>query len=372
MANSPVTPSDVLATIPEANAKVCRKLSLSLLKFPVQFYKFLRWMLNDDGSLSDDFKAAMGVPSGQVPTTTPLSPPSGVSATDGDFNDKIVISWSPVTAAASYEVFRSVSSDFATATSRGTPTTTSFEDTNITVGTTYFYWVRARDAGSNTSSPSISDTGFAAAAGSGGGGTLLLQRYNQSGEFVVPAGVTSLWAKLWAPGGGGGSGRAPFLVIPPSGTTIYGGGGGGSGQYISVGGIPVTPGEILSFTVASIGGAGSTGTQPGGQGLATELKRSSGSVIARAIGGHGGTFGGNLPSSGGAGGGGGGVSEGTLLDSINGTNGTAGSSGPYPTPPAGGAGAPENTGGGNYGGAGGSGYLSYGLDGGGGKIEFYK
>lgn len=60
-----------------------------------------------------------------------------------------------------------------------------------------------------------------------------------AGSWTVPAGVTKVWVELWGGGGGG---------------IIYSGGGGGG--YIS-GLLPVTAGEVLSYSVGA-GGAGAT------------------------------------------------------------------------------------------------------------------
>src|SRR5262245_5123058 len=373
MSNSPVTPSDALDAVPDANAKACRKMALANLKFPALFAQFLDWMLNTDGSISDEFKAAMGVPSGEVPVTTPIAPPAAISATDGAHPDKVTITWSPVSNAVAYEVFRSVLLDYGTAVSLGNPTASPFDDVTAVVGQTYFYWVRAKDAGGKVSSPSIHDSGFAKEAGAGGSGTVGVQSISTSQEWTVPEGITLLWAKLWGPGGGGGSGTAPGLVPPGTSVTVFGGGGGGSGQFVHVGSIAVTPGEKLIITVGP-GGGGSNNTSPGGVGITSQLARATSVVIASAGAGGGGGFGGNLASVGGIGGTGGGVTvgQGTQLANVSGTAGSPGSSGPYTTAPPGGAGAPENNGGGNSGGQGGAGYASGGQSGGPGTITLFK
>src|SRR6187549_607241 len=59
-----------------------------------------------------------------------------------------------------------------------------------------------------------------------------------SGTFIVPAGVTKLTVSLTAGGAGGGGGAF-----------TYGGGGGGAGSSISNIIIPVTPGQVLPYTV---------------------------------------------------------------------------------------------------------------------------
>ena len=71
-------------------------------------------------------------------------------------------------------------------------------------------------------------------------------------SFVVPAGVTTLTAKLW---GGGGAGAGAYGVGTPQGLNGYGGAGG----YASCP-IAVTPGETLTVRV---GGGGTVGTFSG-------------------------------------------------------------------------------------------------------------
>jgi hypothetical protein len=70
--------------------------------------------------------------------------------------------------------------------------------------------------------------------------------YTTSGSFIVPLGVTSLNASLTAGGGGGG--------------------GGGAGSSISNIIIPVTPGQVISYTVGTGGVAGATGSYSTGAG----------------------------------------------------------------------------------------------------------
>lgn len=86
--------------------------------------------------------------------------PTGTAATDGAFCDRVRITWSPVSCALAYSVWRSESSDVNTATNLGVVGSTAFNDFTVTSGTTYYYWVRA---GNNFGAGpfSASDTGFA-------------------------------------------------------------------------------------------------------------------------------------------------------------------------------------------------------------------
>jgi len=89
--------------------------------------------------------------------------PTGVNATKGAFSDRVRITWNAVTNATSYEVWRNAVNDSSAATEFSTePATAIYDDTSVTVGTTYYYWVKAKNA-SATSVFSSSDSGYASA-----------------------------------------------------------------------------------------------------------------------------------------------------------------------------------------------------------------
>jgi len=87
-----------------------------------------------------------------------LAAPTGVTASDGSFTDKVVISWTGSTGATSYQVYRATS---AGGTKAGPATTaaTSINDTTATPGVTYWYFVKAC-RGANCSAFSAFDTGW--------------------------------------------------------------------------------------------------------------------------------------------------------------------------------------------------------------------
>ena len=70
--------------------------------------------------------------------------------------------------------------------------------------------------------------------------------FNTSGNWTVPAGVTSITVEVWGGGGAGGGTKAK---------NSRGGGGGAGGAYVSSV-LSVTPGTNINFTV----GAGANGT----------------------------------------------------------------------------------------------------------------
>jgi len=94
--------------------------------------------------------------------------PQNVEASDGTYSDRVRITWSPVPGANHYEVHRATARD-GTYELIGETTTTTYDDTAVTVGTTYWYKVRAWNV-LGYGPFSDPDSGYAAAAGGGGGG----------------------------------------------------------------------------------------------------------------------------------------------------------------------------------------------------------
>ena len=84
--------------------------------------------------------------------------PASVSAWDGISTEKVHVTWTPSPNATSYEVWRSETTSSAAAAIQGTPTGTSYDDTSAIAGTTYYYWVKAKN-GSGTSVFSLSNAG---------------------------------------------------------------------------------------------------------------------------------------------------------------------------------------------------------------------
>lgn len=169
------------------------------------------------------------------------------------------------------------------------------------------------------------------------------QAFTSSGDFVVPAGVTSVDALIVA---GGGGGAAQVF----NATNIMARGGGGAGGVIVAESIPVTPLDTLPVTVGA-GGAGGIVDNPQTSQL-NHSRAGSNSVFAgfTAVGGGGGGIAlGVSPTGQGADGGSGG----------GGTRQNSGGVGTSGQGNDGGDGAPNATddggsGGGGYGGAGGN------------------
>lgn len=86
-----------------------------------------------------------------------LPAPTGASATDGTLTTGVTVSWTSVTGAIGYRVFRAVGAGVAAEI--GAPTAASFSDTSAVAGTVYTYTVKARSTPGD-SAASAGDTGW--------------------------------------------------------------------------------------------------------------------------------------------------------------------------------------------------------------------
>jgi hypothetical protein len=100
-------------------------------------------------------------------TGTPAAPaaPTNVAASDGTFSDKVQVTWTASAGASAYEVWRGTTNSSASATkiSAGDVSGATFDDTTAVAGTTYYYFVKAKNAG-GTSGFSGSNSGYRAVA----------------------------------------------------------------------------------------------------------------------------------------------------------------------------------------------------------------
>jgi fibronectin type 3 domain-containing protein len=121
------------------------------------YYYWVR-AINDDGrSRFSHAKGSCGI-AGTEPMTGTLQTPENVSATDGDFTDKIRITWDRSSGAASYDIYRA--EDFSAPKTRlGSTTGTTFDDTTADCCIDYYYWVKAKKGG-ETSDFFYSDIGY--------------------------------------------------------------------------------------------------------------------------------------------------------------------------------------------------------------------
>lgn len=114
-----------------------------------------------------------------------------------------------------------------------------------------------------------------------------MQILTTSGTFTVPAGVNTLFVRLWGGGGGGGGGKNFGGSPIPAYSS---GGAGGGGAYLQTS-FATTPGASISFIAGIGGGVGSTGSGTAGvPGKATSF----GTLIANP--GEGGGAGGSVSS----------------------------------------------------------------------------
>ncbi|HLM01469.1 MAG TPA: cytochrome c peroxidase, partial [Pyrinomonadaceae bacterium] len=91
-----------------------------------------------------------------------LSAPSGVSASDADYIDKVGVMWNTVRGATLYRIFRGTVNNPSTATEVGATAANYFFDTSAAANQNYFYWVRAENGSGATSSLSSADQGLRA------------------------------------------------------------------------------------------------------------------------------------------------------------------------------------------------------------------
>ncbi len=89
-------------------------------------------------------------------------PPTGVSASDGTYTEKVEVTWDPSPGATSYEVWRNPVEETATAIQlAGSVAQVRYDDWAAEAGTCYYYWVKAKNH-LGTSGFSESDSGYRA------------------------------------------------------------------------------------------------------------------------------------------------------------------------------------------------------------------
>ena len=78
---------------------------------------------------------------------TPLAPRK-VEASQGLYADKVALSWQDSAGATGYEVWRSETNDYTTATLLASPAAgvLIYDDTTAIPETVYYYWLKARNA----------------------------------------------------------------------------------------------------------------------------------------------------------------------------------------------------------------------------------
>ena len=96
--------------------------------------------------------------------TTIPNTPSTPSASDGTYTDKVRISWSSVSGANSYTIYRCTSTSSSSCSQISTDSSSPYDDTSATIGTTYYYQLKAcsNSGGNGCSDYSNYDTGYRA------------------------------------------------------------------------------------------------------------------------------------------------------------------------------------------------------------------
>ncbi len=117
------------------------------------------WVRASSSSGSSDFSSYN---TGYRAVAPPVAP-TGVSASDGSYTDRVRITWNAVSGATTYSVFRATSTGGTKTTLATSLTSTSFDDTSAVAGATYYYWVRASSS-SGSSDFSSYNTGYRAVA----------------------------------------------------------------------------------------------------------------------------------------------------------------------------------------------------------------
>ncbi len=111
---------------------------------------------------------------GYLPATVHIPAPSGVTASDGTYSDRVVISWNPLDDANRYQVFRSNNSTLETgeffllAEFSGNYTAYYEDRYQPNPGTTYWYWIRVIKYGEHfpyISAYSTPDSGYSTQPG---------------------------------------------------------------------------------------------------------------------------------------------------------------------------------------------------------------
>ena len=111
----------------------------------------------DDSSVYSDFDDGYA-----TQFTIVIYPPNNISATDNLINE-IQITWDSVIGASHYQVYRASSLLGLKTAISDWQTETTFEDTDLFTGNTYYYWVKAAKSSSGDSASDYSDydTGYA-------------------------------------------------------------------------------------------------------------------------------------------------------------------------------------------------------------------
>ncbi|MCB1076777.1 MAG: hypothetical protein KDM64_03015, partial [Verrucomicrobiae bacterium] len=120
-----------------------------------------RWYVLDAGAAAGVAASATATFSVFGASAGVLAAPANLSASDGDSEEEVTLSWEAASGAVSYEIFRGPDSNFANALRLGNSAVPSYADTTADPGETWSYFVVAVSA-TESSAASAPDTGFVA------------------------------------------------------------------------------------------------------------------------------------------------------------------------------------------------------------------
>jgi hypothetical protein len=125
--------------------------------------------------------------------------PGSLNASDGRYADKILLTWSAVSSAGGYQVWRHTTNDSAGASQIGTSAQTNYADPSAAGGQIYYYWAKATNAG-GASAFSASDSGWRRSVGSSHYADVDIDG-DRKADLVIFDPLTGAWrAKLSASG----------------------------------------------------------------------------------------------------------------------------------------------------------------------------
>lgn len=150
-----------------------------------------------------------------------LAPPVMVTATDGTLSDRIRVTWSAVTGATSYQLYRGTSGQLNDSVLLASLAGTSYDDTIAAANQLYTYWVRSV-ANAQLSTASVAETGYVAIATPAG---------VAASDGTLPGKVAVTWQAVAAGTGyeifrtlqnvAPAVGESPLAAVPGSGSTTY-------------------------------------------------------------------------------------------------------------------------------------------------------
>ena len=124
-----------------SNAGNTTSVSISSLSYSTTYYWQVRAWNGNSGPTAANGGTYWTFTTQAAPQ--PPFTPTGVSATDGTYSDRVRLSWNAATGATYYQVYRNTSNSSTGAALLASPSGSPYDDTSATAGTTYWYFVKA-------------------------------------------------------------------------------------------------------------------------------------------------------------------------------------------------------------------------------------